>query len=67
MKSNELRGLTLLELQERLEMTTKSLYQMRVKATTKELENTSSIRDERRTIARIKQLIAEKLKAAEAK
>jgi large subunit ribosomal protein L29 len=60
LKSSELKGLTLPELQERLEQAGRSLYQHRVGATTKELENTSLIRQTKRDIARIKQMIAEK-------
>lgn len=63
MKSSELRGLPLPELQERLEQASKSLYQHRVGATTKELENTALIKQTKRDIARIKQAIAEKQKS----
>jgi large subunit ribosomal protein L29 len=66
LKSSELRGLSVQELNERLEQTTKNLYQMRVRATTKEQENTAAIRDERRNVARIKQAIAEKQQEASA-
>ncbi len=64
MKSNELRPLSLQELQERLEQTTKNLYQLRVHAVLKELQDTSKIRAERRTVARLKHVIAEKQRAA---
>ncbi len=60
MKSREYRNLSLQELQERLDQSRKGLYDLRVRATTKELENVSSVRMERRNIARIKQAIAEK-------
>lgn len=60
MKSRELRNLALDELQEKLEASRRSLYELRVRATTKELENISSIRAERRNVARIKQAISEK-------
>ena len=63
MKTSELKGLTLPELQERLEQASRSLYQHRVGATTKELENTGLIRQTKRDIARIKQVIAEKERA----
>jgi large subunit ribosomal protein L29 len=62
MRSSELRNLTLVELQERLTQTMLNLYQLRVRATTKELENTAQIPAERRNIARIKQAIAEKMR-----
>ena len=60
MRSSELKNLSLIELQERLDQTIRNLYQLRVRATTKELENHSQIRSERRNIARIKQTIAGK-------
>lgn len=60
MKSSELRALSLEDLQQKEEETVKSLYQLRVQATMKELGNTAQIRDERRSLARIKQAIAEK-------
>jgi ribosomal protein L29 len=59
-RSSELRNLSLIELQERLDQTVRNLYLLRVRATTKELENHSQIRAERRNIARIKQVIAGK-------
>ena len=60
MKSSELRALTAQELEERLEQTSRNLYQLRVRATFKELENTAEIRAERRNVARMKQMLAEK-------
>jgi ribosomal protein L29 len=63
-KSNELRGLPLPELEERLEEMVRKLYELRVKATLKELESYSDICKQRRDVARIKQVIAEKKKAA---
>jgi large subunit ribosomal protein L29 len=59
-RSSDLRNLSLVELEERLAQTTRSLYELRVRATTKELENTAQIPAERRDVARIKQAIAEK-------
>lgn len=60
MKSRELNNLSLQELEEKLEQSRRGLYELRVRATTKELENIASIRMERRNIARIKQAIAAK-------
>jgi large subunit ribosomal protein L29 len=59
-KSSELKALSLQELQEKLDHTRRSLYELRVRSTVKELENTSDIRRERRNIARIKQALADK-------
>lgn len=64
MKSKELRALPLEDLEGKLEETIKNLYQLRVKSTLKELDNTAQIRAERRNIARLKQVIAEKRKGA---
>jgi len=60
MKSKELKSLGLDELQEKLDDTLKSLYQLRIRSVSKELEQTSQIRSTRRDIARIKQAIGEK-------
>jgi large subunit ribosomal protein L29 len=62
-KSKELRALTAQEIQEKLDQTHKTLFELRVRATTKELENTSDIKKERRNVARMKQALAEKQKA----
>ena len=64
MKSNELKALAVDELQEKLESNIKSLYQLRLRATTKELERSSDIRSTRREIARIKQAIGDKQREA---
>jgi large subunit ribosomal protein L29 len=66
MKSSELRAMSLQELEERLDEMLKKHYEHRVQATIKELQNMSSLRTERRDIARIKQAIAEKQGAAKA-
>lgn len=55
-----MRALSLQELQEKLEQTRRNLYQLRVRSTFKELENTSEIRRERRNVARMMQALAEK-------
>lgn len=64
MKSSELKGLSLEELQEKLEETTKNLYQLRIRGVAKELEQTSQIRSTRRDIARIKQAIGNRQREA---
>lgn len=66
MKISELKALTVQELEERLEQTSRNLYQLRVRATFKELENTAEIRAERRNVARIKQMLADKQRQAAA-
>ena len=60
MKAQELRELTVEELDKRLNETAESYFNLRVRATTKELENTAQIRNERRTIGRIKTILREK-------
>ncbi len=64
MKSNELKGLSLDELQEKLDETMKSLYQLRIRGVAKELEQTSQIRATRRDIARIKHIMGDKQREA---
>ncbi len=60
MKSKELTGLPMDELQEKLDTAYKSIYTMRVQSTLKELKTTSDIRATRRDIARLKQVISAK-------
>ncbi|MCX7718510.1 MAG: 50S ribosomal protein L29 [Candidatus Sumerlaeaceae bacterium] len=67
MRSKELRALGLQELQEKLAEAVREHYELRVRNTTKELENTSKLRLQRRYIARLKQAIDEKRAAAPAK
>lgn len=64
LKAKELRALPLEELQERLEQLLKQHYEHRVQATIKELQNTALLRAERRDIARLKMVIAEKQREA---
>ncbi|AXA35172.1 MAG: 50S ribosomal protein L29 [Candidatus Hydrogenedentota bacterium] len=66
LKSKELRALSLDELKEKLDQLLKLHYEHRVQATLKELQNTSLLRLERRDIARLKQVIAEKMREANA-
>jgi large subunit ribosomal protein L29 len=63
-KTSELKALGIDELQEKLDQQVKSLYQLRLRATTKELERPSDIRATRRDIARIKQAMGDKQRDA---
>jgi large subunit ribosomal protein L29 len=67
MKSKELRAMALHDLEEKLAEAVRDHYELRVRNTTKELENTAKLRQQRRDIARIKQAIAEKRAAAAVK
>ena len=66
MNAKDLRALTLTELVERQDALHKELFELRVRATTKELENTDLLRSRRRDLARIKMVMAEKIQGAEA-
>jgi len=66
LKAKELRGLPLEELYERLNELLKQHYEHRVQSTIKELQNTALLRQEKRDIARLKMVIAEKERAARA-
>ena len=65
-KSKDMQGLSVEELREKLDESVKALYHLRVKTTTKELENTSEIPRTKRDIARLKQAISERERAAAA-
>jgi len=60
MDTKELSGLAVDELTERLQQTRKSLYELRVKAVTKEIQSTADIRKTRRDVARILQVLGDK-------
>lgn len=60
MPSKDLEKMTLDELREKLEQTTKALFEHRHKLALKELTNHSLIRATRKDVARIKQAIARK-------
>ncbi len=66
LKAKELRALPLEELEERLANLLKQHYEHRVQATIKELQNTALLRLERHDIARLKMVIAEKKRQAQA-
>jgi large subunit ribosomal protein L29 len=66
MNAKDLRTLTIEELVERQDALHKELFELRVRATTKELENTDLLRSRRRDMARIKMVMAEKKQGAPA-
>lgn len=67
MKSKEIRALSLQELEDKLAEAVRDLYELRVRNTTKELENTAKLRLQKRDIARLKQAIDEKRAVAPVK
>ena len=64
MNIKELKGLPLDELNERLVQIRKSLYELRVKAVTKEIQSTADITKTRRDVARILHVMGEKKREA---
>lgn len=60
MKVVELRNLTDIELTQKFEDTKKKLFELRFQAEMGQLTNTSSIRDVKRDIARIKTILRER-------
>lgn len=62
MKASDYRDLTVEELVLRAEELRKSLFNLRTRATTKELENVSSIRREKRELARLLTVLTAKTK-----
>ncbi len=62
MKASEYRDLTVEELELRAEELRKSLFNLRTRATTKELENVSRIRQEKRELARLLTVLTAKKK-----
>jgi large subunit ribosomal protein L29 len=63
-KYKELRELSVEELEAQLLEHKKSLFNLRMRHATKELENTSQLRQERRSIAHVMTIISEKKRAA---
>ena len=59
MQANEIRDLSLEELDDELERTQEELFNLRFRASYEELENPSLIRELRRNVARIKTIRAE--------
>lgn len=60
------RNMTIDELEDQLDQLQTELFNLRVKNTTKELQDPSKIRDARRSIARVRTLLGEMRKAASA-
>jgi large subunit ribosomal protein L29 len=63
MKVSEYQGMEVEELGVRVEELRKSLFNLRTRAATKELENISRIRIEKRELARVLTVMAEKQQA----
>jgi len=61
MKVQELRDLTIEELQEKVISLRKDLFDLRLKKATYKLENTSDLSKKRRMIAQIKTIIKQKI------
>lgn len=59
-KANVLRDLSVDELVSRAEELYRSIFNLRVRASTKELENVTKIKAERRELARVKTVLREK-------
>lgn len=62
MAANDFRELSAEELTGRIQEMRQGLFNLRVRNTTKELENTSTIRQERRQLARALTVLNEKLR-----
>ncbi len=60
------RNMSIDELEDQLDQLQTELFNLRVKNTTKELQDTSKIRDARRSIARVRTLLGEMKKAQSA-
>jgi len=61
MKTRELRGLTVEDLKKRVKELGTELFETRLQNISGSLENTTKIRDIRRTMARVKTIINEKV------
>ncbi len=61
MEAKELRGFTLEDLKKRGKELTEELFNTRLQAISGSLENTSKIREIRRTLARVKTIVNEKI------
>ncbi|MCX7050238.1 MAG: 50S ribosomal protein L29 [Candidatus Sumerlaeota bacterium] len=60
MKAKQLREMTEGELLQRVDDLRQSIFNLRVKATTKDLTNTSSMQQERQNLARVMTVLREK-------
>ena len=65
MKANEIRNLSVEELDKKLADLKKDLFMLRMQHATNQLDNTSRIKEVRKNIARIQTVIAQKANAAE--
>ena len=61
MKANELRGYTLDDLKKRIKELAAELFNLRLQNISGSLENSAKIREVRKTVARVKTVIAEKM------
>jgi large subunit ribosomal protein L29 len=61
MEAKELRGFTLDDLKKKAKEMTQELFDTRLQNISGSLENTSKIREVRRTLARVKTIITEKI------
>jgi large subunit ribosomal protein L29 len=61
MEAKELRGFTLEDLKKRAKELSEELFNTRLQNISGSLENTSKIREVRRTLARVKTIITEKV------
>jgi large subunit ribosomal protein L29 len=64
MKAKDVKAKTNDELKTELEQATKEVFNLRFQKASGQLENTARVRDVRRTIARIKTVLAERQRAA---
>jgi len=64
MKAKDVKAKTTDELNTELEQLTKEVFNLRFQKASGQLENTARVRDVRRTIARIKTVLAERQRAA---
>jgi len=64
MKAKDVKAKTSDELNTELEQLTKEVFNLRFQKASGQLENTARVRDVRRTIARIKTVLAERQRAA---
>jgi large subunit ribosomal protein L29 len=64
MKAKDVKAKTTDELNAELEQLTKEVFNLRFQKASGQLENTSRVRDVRRTIARIKTVLGERQRAA---
>ncbi len=64
LKAHDLRELPLEEVERRVEEVRRAVFNLRVRMTTKEIEDTDKIRQERRDLARLVTVLTEKRREA---